>query len=386
MRGERSDGDNRFKGRILRAAVYGRALTAEEITQRARAAEPKPRDGAIGQWEFAAKPGRIIRPAAGTLTLQLARGNPQYPAEFDGEFTGEAPAPEEPLSLWYRRPANGGRSAGHRQWPAWRDGFRRHPARAAPTQRGHALGRRALRPEQPGGAGRVARSAAAGVRGQIQEADQLVSQKMIARPRGQMPYQTVGDLLLTFPRSSSVADYRRELNLDTAIARVSYSAGGVKFTRELFASPVDQVIVVRLTADQPGQIAFTAGMNTPQKAAVTVERPDTLVLRGVNGAANGVDGRAEIPGPRQGERLRRPNQCQDVDQVSVTNADSVTLLIAAATSYKNFKDVSGDPEALTENYSPPPAGSPSRPCARPTSPSTSACSAAWSWTSARPTR
>ena len=54
--------------------------------------------------------------------------------------------------------------------------------------------------------------------GKYREADQLVNRKMIAKPRGQMPYQTVGDLLLSFPEVNSVADYRRDLNLDTAIA------------------------------------------------------------------------------------------------------------------------------------------------------------------------
>src|SRR4030095_5143413 len=94
----------------------------------------------------------------------------------------------------------------------------------------------------------------------------------------------------TFPDGKAIAQYRRDLNLDTAIARVTYTAGGVKFTREVFASPVDQVIVVRLTADRPGQVSFTAGMATPQKATVTAEGPDTLVMRGVNGAAQGIPG------------------------------------------------------------------------------------------------
>ena len=67
---------------------------------------------------------------------------------------------------------------------------------------------------------------------------------------------------------------------------VSYSVGGVKFTREVFASAVDQVIVVRLTADKRGQVNFTAGLRTPQQGTVEA-RGTTLVLRGVNGEAEG---------------------------------------------------------------------------------------------------
>jgi alpha-L-fucosidase 2 len=65
-----------------------------------------------------------------------------------------------------------------------------------------------------------------------------------------------------------VSDYRRQLDLDEAIATVQFRAGNVTFTRAVFASPVDQVIVVHLTADQPGQIAFTAALvagNNPQR-------------------------------------------------------------------------------------------------------------------------
>jgi alpha-L-fucosidase 2 len=120
----------------------------------------------------------------------------------------------------------------------------------------------------------------------------------------------------------------------------------VHFTREVFSSPVDQVIVVRLTADKPGQLSFTARMETPQKATVNVELPDLLVMRGVNGASQGVTGaltfQARVRVLAQGGATGATQ-----DTVSVSNADSVTLLIAVATSYRSFKDVSGDPEATT---------------------------------------
>jgi alpha-L-fucosidase 2 len=176
-----------------------------------------------------------------------------------------------------------------------------------------------------------------------------VNQKMIAQPRGQMPYQTVGDLLLNFAEVNSVADYRRDLNLDTAITRVNYTAGGVKFTREMFASPVDQVIVMRITADKPRQVTFTASFQTPQKASVAHDAQDTLVLAGVNGKANGIDDALKFQA-RVKAIVSGGNTSAEADQLSVTNANSVVLLIAAATSYKGFKDVSGDPDALAKNY------------------------------------
>jgi alpha-L-fucosidase 2 len=182
--------------------------------------------------------------------------------------------------------------------------------------------------------------------GKYSEANQLIGAKMMAKPLRQMPYEPVGGLILGFPEPKAIENYRRELNLDTAITRVTYASGGVHFTREVFSSPVDQVIVVRLTADKPGQLSFTARMETPQKATVNVELPDLLVMRGVNGASQGVTGaltfQARVRVLAQGGATGATQ-----DTVSVSNADSVTLLIAVATSYRSFKDVSGDPEATT---------------------------------------
>jgi alpha-L-fucosidase 2 len=183
--------------------------------------------------------------------------------------------------------------------------------------------------------------------GQYREAQNLISQKMMAKPLTQMPYQYVGDLLLTFPDANGVTDYRRDLNLDTAVATVVYTIDGVRYTREVFSSPVDQVIVVRLTADKPGRVAFTAGMKTRQKASVTVESSNTLVMRGVNGGASGITGglkfQARVAVATSGGQI-----APDDGQITVAGADSAVLLIAAATSYKSFKDVTGDPEALTK--------------------------------------
>jgi alpha-L-fucosidase 2 len=182
--------------------------------------------------------------------------------------------------------------------------------------------------------------------GKYSEANQLIGAKMMAKPLRQMPYEPVGGLILSFPEPKAIENYRRELNLDTAITRVTYASGGVHFTREVFSSPVDQVIVVRLTADKPGQLSFTARMETPQKATVNVELPDLLVMRGVNGASQGIAGaltfQARVRVLAQGGATGATQ-----DTVSVSNADSVTLLIAVATSYRSFKDVSGDPEATT---------------------------------------
>ncbi len=184
--------------------------------------------------------------------------------------------------------------------------------------------------------------------GQYRQASHLISQRMMAKPLAQMPYQCVGDLLLTFPEADGATEYRRDLNLDTAVATVAYTIDQVRYTREVFSSPVDQVIVIRLRADKPGKVAFTAGMQTPQKASITVESPNTLVMQGVNGASGGVAGalkyQARVAIIASGGQVAASD-----NRITVTDADSALLLIAAATSYKSFEDVTGDPEALTKD-------------------------------------
>lgn len=185
--------------------------------------------------------------------------------------------------------------------------------------------------------------------GRYKEAEAFIGRTMMARPLRQMPYQTVGELRLSFPGHDAVSGYRRALDLDTAIATVSYTHEGVTHTREALASPVDQVIVVHLTADQPGRIAFTAALTTPQEAAVSAGEDGTLVMNGRNGAFSGVPGalrfQARVRIRTQGGTISTEN-----DRVTVRGADSATLLISAATSFKSHDDVSGDPGAAASAH------------------------------------
>jgi alpha-L-fucosidase 2 len=185
--------------------------------------------------------------------------------------------------------------------------------------------------------------------GSYKEANDLIGAKMMAHPIKQMPYEPVGDLKLEFPGHLEVRNYRRELDLETAIAKVSYRFGNVHFTREVFASPVDQVIVVRLTSDHPNQINFVAGFATPQKAGITSADSDTLVMCGENGAAAGIKGALKFQA-RVRVLARGGKIAGEKDRISVKNADDATLLIAVATSYINYKDTSGDPEILVKAH------------------------------------
>lgn len=262
-------------------------------------------------------------------------------------MTGRAGAPAEALSLWYRQPA--------RQWvEALPVGNGRLGAMVfgGVTEERLQLNEDTLwagGPYDP--VNPEAKDALPQVRqlifeGKYKEADRLIAAKVMARPLKQMPYQTVGDLLLAFPEATAAEDYRRDLNLDTATASVVYTANGVKFTREVIASPVDQVIALRLAANQPGQIRFTARLRSPQRTTVATEGGDTLVMRGVNGDAEGIAGALKFQA-RVKVLVQGGATSATADTVSVTDADEALILIAVATSYRSYRDVGGDPEAIT---------------------------------------
>lgn len=181
--------------------------------------------------------------------------------------------------------------------------------------------------------------------GEYKAASDLVGERMMARPIKQMPYETVGDLMLEFPGHDAATSFRRELDLDTAVATTSYAVDGVRFERQVFSSPVDQVVVVRLTAEGDGRIGFRATFTTPQEASVHASQPDSLVVRGRNGDASGVKGALTFEA-RARVVVEGGTVAAEKDRIVVTGADAATILVAAATSYRRYDDVGGDPGML----------------------------------------
>jgi len=275
------------------------------------------------------------------------------PLLAEPQLTGSASPPTEPLSLWYRQPAR-----------AWTEALPIGNGRLGAMVFGHVTSERIqLNEDTLWGGGPYdpvnpqAKDALPQVRqmvfdGQYRQAGQLINSKVIARPSSEMPYETAGDLMLTFPDSPSAENYQRALNLDTAVATTEYTENGTHFTRQIFSSPADQVIVVRLTADKKGAINFAAGYQlaqpprgNSQSGTVEIESGNTLVVRGNNYPASGI--KAVLKYQVRARVLADGGTITATsNSVSVANADSATILIAAATSFKNFQDVTGDPEKI----------------------------------------
>ena len=165
--------------------------------------------------------------------LILAQQTPQSP-----QLVGQAPAPSSALSLWYRRPAADHplttlRSAGQGANAEWVRALPVGNGRLGAMVFGGVVHERLQLNEDTLWAGGPydpvnpnAKDALPEVRrllaaGQNADAAKLASQNVMAKPLAQMPYQTLGDLTLTFPDVDVVENYRRDLDLATATARAT---------------------------------------------------------------------------------------------------------------------------------------------------------------------
>jgi alpha-L-fucosidase 2 len=190
-------------------------------------------------------------------------------------------------------------------------------------------------------------------------AHKLFGRHLMGYPVEQQKYQALGNLHLFFDNEKDVTGYTRWLDLRTGIASVEYTANGVKFKREVFASVPAQVIVVRLTADKPGMISFKASLRGCRNAAHSNYATDYfrmdgagsegLMINGKSADYMGVTGalkyQLQLKAISEGGKIT-----VDDTELTADKADAVTLYIAAATSFKNYKDVSADPVARVASH------------------------------------
>ena len=181
--------------------------------------------------------------------------------------------------------------------------------------------------------------------GRYDEAEALANDKLMARPHLQMSYQPAGDLRVELEETAAVTDYRRGLDLETATAFVEFHAGETSYRRESFCSAVDGVLVLRLTADRPGGVSCVVRLDSEQQGAGDAPDGRTLRFRGRNRGAHGVEGALRFT--VAGRVLAQGGTTEaSTTAIKVEGADSVTIIVDAATSFRRFDDVSGDPDAL----------------------------------------
>ena len=130
--------------------------------------------------------------------------------------------------------------------------------------------------------------------------------------------------------------------MEKAVATTAYTVNGVDYKREVFTSFVDQLVIVRLTASQPGKLTFSASLTCPQKVDVTVSGKNALILEGTTKGDDFTKGAIRFRADLKLDLQSGKSVAGDT-LLSVTNANSATIYIAMATNFVNYKDISGNP-------------------------------------------
>jgi len=200
--------------------------------------------------------------------------------------------------------------------------------------------------------------------GNVAEAVALSDEHLQSNPFRIRSYQTFGNLTMEFwdltaflpdnlPPVEQMESYRRELDLGTGVVSARFKAAGVTYTREVFASAPDNILVVRMAADQPGALTFRLSYNRPCDATAFPASSDELAISG-----QVIDLPAKYrgePGPHM--KFAGLIKCVNTggtsmvtsNSIFIEKADEVVFYVAMNTDYSleklNF-DRSIDPAAL----------------------------------------
>lgn len=191
------------------------------------------------------------------------------------------------------------------------------------------------------------------------EAHKLFGRKLMGYPVEQQKYQSLANLHLFYEKEKEAQNYKRWLDLGNGISGVQYEIDGVTFTREVFASAVDQTIAIRLAASEKGKINFETELRGVRNSAhsnyatdyfrMDVEGNDELVLRGKSADYLGIEGKLRYEA-RVKVKAEGGSTSVKGTRIQVKGADAVTLYFVAATNFVNYKDVSGDEHQRVRNY------------------------------------
>ena len=185
--------------------------------------------------------------------------------------------------------------------------------------------------------------------GKVREAEQLAERTMISIPKRLPPYQPLCDLMIRFSKQTEVTNYVRELSLDDAVARVSYSSSDARHFREVFSSAVDQLLVLRLTCDRPGRISFRVSLAREQDAESSAVSSDCLAIEGDAIARDERHQFEKKVGVRFVGMLKvkvEGGHATSVgNEIAVEGANAAVLFLAAATNLRG-----DNPRERCENY------------------------------------
>lgn len=202
----------------------------------------------------------------------------------------------------------------------------------------------------PGAFAYLAKVREALAREQFDSANSLVKNMQGAYSESYLP---MGDIRIHQElNGQEPQNFYRDLDMSTATATTSYTIAGTRFTRTVFCSAPDQVLVIRLTADHPGALDLSIGTSSQLHYQLSVEHDSLLILTGK--APAHVDP-SYISYHKEPIQYTDPNGCKgmrfaytlqvrhkggtlqsDSSGIHLKQGTELTILVAAATSFNGF--------------------------------------------------
>ena len=175
--------------------------------------------------------------------------------------------------------------------------------------------------------------------GKEEAAHAILDKYFFKGPHG-MRFLPLGSLKLSFRKTGEVSNYRRSLDLSTAINTTQYRQGDVSYVRTCFASQADNVVIVNLKASQTGALTFNIAFDSPLADTTLVNSHQlAAIVHGVEqeGIPAGLHAECRVSVKTDGEIIDSEHSMR------VSNATSATLYITAATNFVNYHNINGNP-------------------------------------------
>lgn len=178
--------------------------------------------------------------------------------------------------------------------------------------------------------------------GKNDEAQDLINKHFVCRGPGSGgaqygKFQVLGELQVEHlfhgkPDSSAVSNYKRNLDLNKAMATATFTINNITYKREYFTSFNNDVGIVRMTAGKPGQLNCRITMSRPERWATKTEKQDLILYGRLD---NGTDGNGMQYQANVRTRLKGGKLQVEKDALVISGATEIILYVSAATDFKN---------------------------------------------------
>lgn len=186
--------------------------------------------------------------------------------------------------------------------------------------------------------------------GEYRKAEKLINENIITKKSHGQMFQPIGNLELSFFDQQNYTDYYRELDIEKAITKTVYTVNGVTYTREAFTSFPDRVLIIKLSADKPAKLTFTANFTSEHtKQKIVTNSNNEISLLGTTSDHEGVEGKVKF------NALARfkvdGGSVNSVDaSIKIEKANSVEIYVSIATNFVNYHDISGNENELAKSF------------------------------------